>query len=168
MIAFDGDHIANVFISKALRCRAIMLSTSLILLDGRAARIRRNDDLELFSVFCCRRVQCVFINLPSHDRGCYCVSAMARFLGGKRRVFRPRCIQFAPDEESEPPAKPEAWFCEPLKGAVTSDPFPGGTSKSNGPRMNTDQHGSGELLFSHRVRPCSSVGHCLPPGNVKL
>ena len=44
--------------------------------------------------------------------------------------------------ESEPPALPEAWFCEPLKGAGTSDPFPGGTSKSNGPRINTDRASS--------------------------
>jgi len=32
----------------------------------------------------------------------------------------------------------------------------------------TDKHGSGELLFPHHARPCSSVGHCLPPGIVKL
>ena len=58
---------------------------------------------------------------------------------------------------SEPPAKPEAWFWEPLKGAGASATISGGTFNSNGPRMNRDQHGSGELLFPHHARPAANV-----------
>jgi len=74
--------------------------------------------------------------------------------------------------ESEPPAKPQACFGEPLKGAGTSGTFVGGPFKTNGPRINTDRvitlaagrawcgNKSSPSQRKIRVRPCSSVGHC--------
>ena len=45
----------------------------------------------------------------------------------------------------------------PLKGIVLRIQFLVEHLKSNGPRINTDRHGSGELLFPHHARQRSAL-----------